>query len=160
MLGRHPPIFAPSPGSRLAIRGAASAPAPFWVRLGGLLAAESPFRSCWSAMVSGPPSLLTAAVSFSGTLMSRAPVFSAVFPWQVTLVSRSSTARGALNWLGALVSRSPFSPAATISFGSSPFRMLLLSFSIFLYCRVPTTLQACQHLPTPNTCTQTQLLSS
>ncbi|MFN9908822.1 MAG: hypothetical protein ACK56F_22300, partial [bacterium] len=28
------------------------------------------------------------------------------------------------------------------------------------YCRVPITLQACQHLPTPNTCTQTQLLSS
>ncbi len=65
-------------------------------------------------MVSGPPSLLTAAVSFSGTLISRAPVFSAVFPWQVTLVSRSSTARGALNWLGALVSRSLLSPAATI----------------------------------------------
>ncbi len=149
MLGRHPPVFAPSPGSGSAVRGAASAAAPFWVRLGGLLAAESSFRSCWSAIVSGPPSPLTAAAYFSDTLVSHIPKSSAVFLWQGALVSRSSAARGASNWLGALVSRTPVFPAATIPFNSSSLRMFVLSFSILQYCRVPITLQACHlHLPT------------
>ncbi|MFN9940302.1 MAG: hypothetical protein ACK56I_12595, partial [bacterium] len=37
-LGRHPPVFAPSPGSGPAVCGAASVAAPFWAWLGGLLA--------------------------------------------------------------------------------------------------------------------------
>ena len=149
MLGRHPPVFAPSPGSGSAVCGAVSVVAPLRVRLGGLLAAEFSCRSCRSAIVSGPLSLLTAAASSSDALVSRVPVSSAVFLWQGALASRSSAARGALNWLGALVSRSPVFPAATISFNSSSLRMFVLSFSILLYCRVPITLQACHlHLPT------------
>ncbi|MFN9980824.1 MAG: hypothetical protein ACK53Y_12945, partial [bacterium] len=46
MLGRHPPIFAPSPGSGSAVCGAVSVAALPWTRLCGLLAAESPCRSC------------------------------------------------------------------------------------------------------------------
>ncbi len=149
MLGRHPPIFAPSPGSGSAVCGAASVAAPFRVRLGGLLAAELSCRSCWSAIVSGPPSLLTAAASFSDTLVSRVPVSSAVFLCQGALASRSLAARGALNWSVALVSRSLVFPATTISIGSLSFRMFVLLFSILLFCRVPITLQACHlHLPT------------
>ncbi len=160
MLGRHPPVFAPSPGFGPAVRGAASAAAPFWVRLGGLLAAESPFRSCWSAIVSGPPSLLTAAASFSDTLVSRVPASSAVFLWQGALVSRSSAARGASNWLGALVSRSPSSrqpqhPSTPLPSGClccrSPSSYTAASLS---RCRRVT----CTFLPL-NTCTQTRPLS-
>ena len=100
-------------------------------------------------MVSGPPSLLTAAASFSDTLVSRVPTFLAVSLWQGALASRSSAARGALNWSGALVSRYLIFPAATISIDSPSFRMFVLLFSILLYCRVPITLQACHlHLPT------------
>jgi hypothetical protein len=78
MLGRHPPIFAPSPGSGSAVCGVASVAALPWVWLGGLLAPESSCHSCWSVMVNGPPSLLTAAVSFSDTMVSRVPMFLAV----------------------------------------------------------------------------------
>ena len=117
-------------------------------------------RLLLAAFVSGPPSLLTAADLSSGTIVSRAPVLPAMSIGQSSLVSRLSEASGAVSRLEVLVSHSPSSPAATISLGSSSFRMLALSFSISLNCCVPTTLQACQHLPTPNTCAQTQLLSS
>jgi len=133
---------------------------PASIRDASASVSDSVCRLLLASLVNGSPSLLTAADLSSGTVVSRALVLSAVSIGQSSLVSRLSEASGAVSRLEALVSHSPFSPAATISLGSSPFRMLTLSFSISLYCCVPTTLQACQHLPTPNTCTQTQLLSS
>ncbi len=114
MLGRHPPVFAPSPGSGSAVRGVASVVAPLRVRHGGLLATESSCRGCWSAMVSGPSSLLTAAASSSDMLVSRVPVLSAVSIGQSSLVSRLSEASGAVSRLEALVSRSPAPPATAV----------------------------------------------
>jgi hypothetical protein len=73
MLGRHPPVFAPSPGSGPAVCGTAAMAASFWAWLGRLLTAEASCRSCCSAMVRGPPSLLTVAASFSDTLVFCVP---------------------------------------------------------------------------------------
>ncbi len=50
----------------------------------------------------------------SGTVVSRAPVLSAVSIGQSSLVSRLSGASGAVSRLEALVSRSPASPATAM----------------------------------------------
>ncbi len=149
MLGRHPPVFAPSPGSGPAICGSAVMAASFCAWLGGLLAAEASCRSCCSTMVSGLQSLLTAAASFSDTLVSRVPLFLAVSLRQGALVSRSSAARGALNRLGTLGSCSLVFPAASTSVDPLVGGTVALLLSILLYCCVPVTLQVCHlHLPT------------
>jgi len=95
-----------------------------------------------AALASGSPSLLTAAVSFSGTLISRAPMLSVSFG-QGTLVSRPSLAFGTVSGSEALVSRSLAFPAASMFSGSLAGGALAQLLSISLYCCVPITLQAC-----------------
>ena len=93
-------------------------------------------------LVSGLPSLLTAAVSFSGTLIPRTPMLS-VYLGQGTLVSRPFLAFGTVSGSEALVSHSLAFPAASMfsSFLAGGVFAQLLSIS--LYCCVPITLQAC-----------------
>ncbi len=71
-------------------------------------------RLLLAALVSGSPSLLTAADLSSGTVVSRAPVLSAVSIGQGSLVSRLPAASGAASRLEALVSRSPASPTTAV----------------------------------------------
>jgi hypothetical protein len=106
-----------------------------------------------AALVSGSPSLLTAAVSFSDTLVYRVPVLLAVSLGQGSLVSHPLVASGAASGLEALVSRSLAFPAASMFSGSlagsAPAKLL----SIFLYCRIPIMLQACLSFLPLDTCT-------
>ena len=147
MLGRHPPDFAPSPGSEPVACRVSMMAASFGAWLGGSSTAATPCRRCCSAMAGELPSLLTAAVSFSDTLVSRVPAFSAVSLGQGALVSRSSAAWGALDKLRALVSRSPAFPAA-----SSPLDPLAMGH---LRCCFPSSctaasLSRCRRVSSPS----------
>jgi hypothetical protein len=93
------------------------------------------------------------AVSSSSTLVSPAPMFLAVSLGQGTLVSCPLVASGAASGLEALVSRSLAFPAASMFSGSLAGGALAQLLSIFLYCPVPITLQACLSFLPLDTCT-------
>ncbi len=107
-----------------------------------LLAAASFCRRSLAALVSGSLSLLAAAVSYSGMLVSHAPMLSVSLS-QGALVSRLPATSGTVSGPEALVSRSLASPAASMFSGSLAGGTLAQLLSISLYCRVPITLQGC-----------------
>ncbi len=103
-------------------------------------AAASFCRCFLAALVSGSPSLLTAADLSFGTLVSRAPMLSAVSIGQGALASRSPTTSGTASGSEALVSGSLAASMFSSFLTGSAFAQLL---SISPLLHVPITLQAC-----------------